>query len=64
MRMSIERGKRPTEEQMKQMREVMEARETVIAEMRKVYDQKFTDLLGAEKFALLQKVEQEQQEKI
>lgn len=58
-----ERGQRPTEEQIQQMREVMEARETVIAEMRKIYDQKFTDLLGAEKFALLQKVEQEQQEK-
>ena len=58
-----ERGQRPTEEQIQQMREVMEARETVIAEMRKIYDHKFTDLLGAEKFAALQKVEQEQQEK-
>lgn len=58
-----ERGQRPTEEQIKQMREIMETRETVIAEMRKIYDQKFTDLLGTEKFTLLQKVEQEQQEK-
>ena len=58
-----ERGQRPTEEQIQQMREMMEARETVVSEMRKIYDQKFTDLLGAEKFALLQKVEQEQQEK-
>lgn len=58
-----ERGQRPTEEQIKQMREIMETRETVIAEMRKIYDQKFTDLLGAEKYTLLQKVEQEQQEK-
>lgn len=58
-----ERGQRPTEEQIKQMREIMETRETVVSEMRKIYDQKFTDLLGAEKFTLLQKVEQEQQEK-
>lgn len=63
VRMPRERGQRPTEEQMQQMRELMEARETVITEMRKIYEQKFTDLLGAEKFTLLQNIEKEQLEK-
>lgn len=63
MRMPRERGQRPTEEQIQQMRATMETRETVTTEMRKVYDQRFTDLLGAENFAILQNIEKEQMEK-
>lgn len=63
MRFNRQRGQRPTEEEMQQMRETMETREAIITEMRKIYDQRFTDLLGAEKFALLQSVEKEQSEK-
>lgn len=63
VQMPRERGQRPSPEQMQQMREIMEARETVTTEMRKVYDEKFTELLGDEKFSVLKTVEKKQAEK-
>lgn len=62
VRMNFEPGQRPSEEQIQQMREVMEARQTVISELQKLYEQKFTELLGAEKYAQLQGIEKEQME--
>lgn len=59
----FERGQRPSEEEMKQMREIMEAREHVTTEMCKIYDQKFTDLLGKEAYDHLQELEKKQAEK-
>lgn len=53
------RGQRPSDEEIAQMREIMEAREQVTTEMCKIYDQKFTDLLGKEAYAHLQELEQE-----
>lgn len=53
------RGQRPSDEEIKQMQEIMEAREQVTTEMCKIYDQKFTDLLGKEAYAHLQELEQE-----
>lgn len=59
----FERGQRPSEEEINQMREIMEAREQVTNEMQKIYDQKFTDLLGKEAYAHLQELEKKQAEK-
>lgn len=57
------RGLRPTDEEIAQLREIMEAREQVTTELCKIYDQRFVDLLGKEAYDHLQELEKQHAEK-
>lgn len=59
----FERGQRPTQEQIEEMKKIHEMREQVTTEMRKIYDQKFLEVLGEKEFLNLQSIEKAQIEK-